>query len=882
LHSHDSSTSGWATRAVDVLTDKESLELLAEWSGQTDLPPAASETARQCGNLPLALALAGACVREGLSWNDLVDALRSAELELPDHAHGSVMKSLKVSLDTLDREIARRYIELAVLPAGESVAEAGLITLWARSGGVSERDARKTVAALARKGLLRVEGDESNRCISIHPFLHDYLRRVNTDLQKTHSLMLEAYRGKCTNGWVSGPDDGYFFEHLLYHLAGAGFEQQVHGLFASGSPDVGLAWFDVHRRIGKLNLFIEDTRYGWRLAEGQSQGQLEHDQKAASVGVEVGYAIVRASINTFASALSPNQIASLVSRKKCSIEQGLAYAHQIPKRVDRLTALLAVASEVPEERRPAIVHAVIDEALEASVGSHVNENVIDLVIRLADLEFAKEALQLAPPDAHCLPNIGERLTQPLRTVVLLEALKAALAETIPSSKASRLSELVTHLPETARALAIREGLKAARAIGRDEFSDSGIDSVYWLAKFIPYFDGSAQSDLVAEMKAKLDAISVPEDRSRAIAASLAYLSPRLQLELLQEGLTLARSLSDPKARSWQLGSLLPYVDEGSWHGVLDEAINAALAIRKEDERATAIAHLAPLLPSKVASDLAAILANSDDRYSEWNRSWALSEIARRFATLGCPDEALSAARSIRDPDQRRNTFSSLTQILEDLPDLSEEMSPIHDEEHRAKAIVAFAGYLAADEMRYALQTIEELPWTSYCTQTQALVELAPRLPESLVPLSLDIAVSLPNNEARLTALAALAPRVDTVLLLDKAVFVARSFGLPQLKARALVTLASHLSDSLKVMVLDDAEHATRAVKRKPCRAEILSDLAALSPEPKKTALIREALADALRIDNEYQRARTLEKLGPNLPRDLVWSKYSCGATVVSE
>ena len=37
-----------------------------------------------------------------------------------------------------------------------------------------------------------------------------------------HAELVEAYRARCPDGWHSGPDDGYFFQHLPYHLAEAG------------------------------------------------------------------------------------------------------------------------------------------------------------------------------------------------------------------------------------------------------------------------------------------------------------------------------------------------------------------------------------------------------------------------------------------------------------------------------------------------------------------------------------------------------------------------------------------------------------------------------------------------------------------------------------
>ena len=56
---------GAAVHPVDLLTPEESLKLLAEWAGQNrqTLPPEAADVARECGYLPLALAMVGAMIQ---------------------------------------------------------------------------------------------------------------------------------------------------------------------------------------------------------------------------------------------------------------------------------------------------------------------------------------------------------------------------------------------------------------------------------------------------------------------------------------------------------------------------------------------------------------------------------------------------------------------------------------------------------------------------------------------------------------------------------------------------------------------------------------------------------------------------------------------------
>ena len=70
---------------VDVLSPNNALKMLVEWVGQKSpdkLPPEAAEVAKECGYLPLALAMIGAMIRlRPTAWKDALVHLRRADLE---------------------------------------------------------------------------------------------------------------------------------------------------------------------------------------------------------------------------------------------------------------------------------------------------------------------------------------------------------------------------------------------------------------------------------------------------------------------------------------------------------------------------------------------------------------------------------------------------------------------------------------------------------------------------------------------------------------------------------------------------------------------------------------------------------------------------------
>jgi WD40 repeat protein len=228
-------------QGVDVLSDRQALALLADWSGhaQEALPETTRQVATECGNLPLALALCGAMARDGTPWADLLDALREADLtyieaNLPRYAYPNVLGALRVSVDMLGRDDQTAvgcYHDLAVFPTNASVPEAALLNLWCREREISGRSSRKVLTNLSHKALLTVQGNSPDRQVSLHPLQHDYLRAVAGERISTlHSNLIEAYRSQCAGVWHEGRDDGYFFQNILWHMHERGTSDDIRQL----------------------------------------------------------------------------------------------------------------------------------------------------------------------------------------------------------------------------------------------------------------------------------------------------------------------------------------------------------------------------------------------------------------------------------------------------------------------------------------------------------------------------------------------------------------------------------------------------------------------------------------------------------------------------
>ena len=238
---------------LDRLAPEAALQLLAGWTATPAgrLPTEAELVAQECGYLPLAVVLCGAMIAVGgHSWPQLLDLLRHANLDalqsgLVDYPHRSLAVALEASIDTLLPVARDRYIRLAIFNAEGSIPFAVLQMLWA----LDQQDTATLVGNLARKSLLRVEANQ----ISLHDLQMDYLvRRAAPNLPAMHNQLLDAYSEQCHEGWATGPDDGYFHQHLARHLYHAGRISELQALL------LDLDWMKAKLATGNIPGLLAD------------------------------------------------------------------------------------------------------------------------------------------------------------------------------------------------------------------------------------------------------------------------------------------------------------------------------------------------------------------------------------------------------------------------------------------------------------------------------------------------------------------------------------------------------------------------------------------------------------------------------------------------
>src|SRR5262249_49130294 len=141
-----------------------------------------------------------------------------------------------------------RYLDLAVFPPDVAIPEAVFQTFWhTDEDGVAEIVDTWTEASLARR--------EQEKRITLHGLQMDYVRKRVVDLPELHRKLVAAYRSRCRNGWATGPNDGYFFTWLTWHLSQAGGADELRQLLTD------LAWLRIRTTRKEITGLIADYEY---------------------------------------------------------------------------------------------------------------------------------------------------------------------------------------------------------------------------------------------------------------------------------------------------------------------------------------------------------------------------------------------------------------------------------------------------------------------------------------------------------------------------------------------------------------------------------------------------------------------------------------------
>lgn len=222
---HLGTESGSEQQPLEVAATEDALAYLAQLTGRTtsDLPKEAHEIVAECENAFLALSMVAATMRDKLhNWKELLQDIRRVDLSalanrFPSAAHRGVLRVIEMAAASLDPKARDLFTALEVFPSTVPISATALRAVWSRHG-LDPGAMSEMISTFNVRSLLSTDSSGSPR---LHWVVREYLEGRSGDTVSAHNDVLHAYSGKCPGGWPTGPNDGYFFENLVYHLLGA-------------------------------------------------------------------------------------------------------------------------------------------------------------------------------------------------------------------------------------------------------------------------------------------------------------------------------------------------------------------------------------------------------------------------------------------------------------------------------------------------------------------------------------------------------------------------------------------------------------------------------------------------------------------------------------
>jgi hypothetical protein len=874
--------------------------------------PFAVHLCETVGGHPFALELAAARIREGRSWNTLLNDLGAeiAHLEALEEANDdlieppddrarekqkSVRASLLLSVRSLRRNGQELFARLGTISEDATINPKMAATLWA----TDEETALRHLRSLRGAGILKAEGD----LYRIHDLMHDLAREILTapviaerergisglglTLQDASRQLLERYRAKTSNGlWHTFPEDGYIHDHFVQHLERANWESEFESLLWEESADGHCGWHWARERLGQTPGFLADVRRIWSHADrvfaaAAIDGHID-GHEAQAIGLQLHCALIIASMNSLSAGIPT---AALVGAARCrliALPVALTFARQHPNARSRVVALLALAHEMLQKQQSDVLREALSAARGIDDASSRAEALASVAPRLPAEEqpivlgealSVARGIDVARARALALVSVAPQLPSEEQTSVLREALAIAHGIDHPLSRVQALAAVAPRLPEE-QTRVLREALNIARSI------DDGwrrAEALAAVARWLP-----AEEALVVA-----HGIDAPPYRAQALRA----IAPQLPTK---EALVVARGIDHAVVRALalaEIGSRLPAEEQMS---VLREALSAARSTDDESERDGTLSMVAQWLPAEEAlvvvrsindvslrvGALAAVglrlpaeeqptvvgeaLSTARSIDDAWFRARALAKVASRLSAEEQPSmlgEALSIARGIDDVLLRA---LALAEIASRLP-AAEQTSVLRealcaarstdDAISRDGTLSVVAQWLPAEEALVVARGIDVAP-----LRAPALAEIASRLPAeeqtSVLREALCAARSIEDAISRDHALAAVAPRLPAA----EALVVARGIDVAPLRARVLAAVAPRLAAEEALVVARDIDFAWARVQ---ALAAVVPRLAA----EEQPNVLHEALSVARSIDDAISRAEALASVAPGLPAE---------------
>jgi len=244
---------------VGLLNNDDSRLLLAKAANENDeikkytienLPPEADVIIKECGNLPIAIAMAGGMISSGDAdkWKNVLSRLQDADLKkikglFPDYEdYPNLFKVLEVSVTILEDSIRNKYTQLAVFPRDAQIPKKVVEKLWMEDG-FNDLDTDDLLDELVNRSLLTRTSDGN---FTLHDLQIDYLKKTCPNIKQLNKDFLAKL------GNPLKPNDEYSWHYYMWHLKEAGEIEIAIKLLQS------FEWIDAKLFATDINELLKD------------------------------------------------------------------------------------------------------------------------------------------------------------------------------------------------------------------------------------------------------------------------------------------------------------------------------------------------------------------------------------------------------------------------------------------------------------------------------------------------------------------------------------------------------------------------------------------------------------------------------------------------
>ncbi|GAA1276909.1 hypothetical protein GCM10009658_18410 [Planotetraspora silvatica] len=278
---------------IKALSESEALELLGQWTGQpvAQLPVAAHRLCTRVGNLALGVAMSGAMVANGRSFDDVLmlieqDLVRvHADLD-PVYQYRTLFAAVSAGLADLDEVDRVRYERLAVFAGRGPFSRDAAEKLWGPE--LSAVRVGDLLGELIGRSLLTAAGQ--NWYVA-HDLQYDVMiSRLGGEGGKrfvaAHGHLLDQYRHEYASRWELSADDPYLASRLAAHLDAADCGGELRKLLAN------VAW--IQRRLVHSRLAVLLADYGY--ADDPLTKQIARALRLSADAITTDPALARAQL----------------------------------------------------------------------------------------------------------------------------------------------------------------------------------------------------------------------------------------------------------------------------------------------------------------------------------------------------------------------------------------------------------------------------------------------------------------------------------------------------------------------------------------------------------------------------------------------------------